>query len=249
MAFAGVDESAVITRLRALAFGLLNDLARQAGKPVWAEKTAFNAFYIDEIETLCAGQCRFICMYRHGMDVAVSTHELCEKMQMYPPELHDYVKSHPWPLEAFAAAWLDVSRRLKRFATDHSDRCLEMRYEDLVAQPAAQLARICDFLDAPAEPDQIIAAASHRHLAGLGDWKTYQTREVSNRSIGRWRRLPVDVIARVAQTVNSGLELLGYEPVAIPRSLSPAASRRALQLSLLAAGLRSARDAGGPEGG
>jgi Sulfotransferase family len=170
---------------------------------------------------------------------AASMHELTDKMAMFPSELHEYVRRYQWPLEAFAAAWADVCRRLNALARDHADRCLEVRYEDLVADPAGQLSRICTFLDEPADVMELLATArAGRETPGLGDWKTYQTAAITSRSVGRWRSLAPDVIARLAPVVNPVLEMTGYEPVPAPRQLPRAAARRVLQLSLLAAKLK-----------
>jgi hypothetical protein len=240
LAFSGIDERDLVDQLREFAFGILRNLAARAGKPVWAEKTAFDAFYIDEIELLCATGCRFICVWRHGLDVAVSMRELCEKMQMYPSELHQYVRRYEWPLEAFATAWVDISRRLQRFSRDHPERCLSVMYERLVEEPSQELERICTFLDQPTDVGALIMASAAQSTPGLGDWKTYQTHGVSSASVGRWRQLPPDVIARLASCVNGALEESGYEPVPIREVPSAEASRRALQLSLFAAAMKSA---------
>ena len=239
LAFSGIDEPALLSRLQDFAFGILGDLAAKAGKDLWAEKTAFDSFYVDEIEVLCASRCRFVVVFRHGIDVAVSLHELAEKMQMYAPELHDYIRRFAWPLEAFATAWLDVTQRLTRFAEDHRERCFIMRYEDLVGDPAKVLGELCCFLEAPADVSQLIAAASAGGTPGLGDWKTYQLESISDRSLGRWRTLPPDVLARLAPIANPGLQQLGYDPIEIKRMASGATARRALQLSLLAGQLKA----------
>ncbi len=128
--------------------------------------------------------------------------------------------------------------RLTEFSAAHPDHCLNLRYEELVNDPAGQLSRICDFLQAPADVQRIVESGGGRGAPGLGDWKTYQTAGISDRSVGRWRSLPTAVVARLAPIVNPVLELTGYEKVASPREPSGTAARRALQLSLMAATLR-----------
>jgi hypothetical protein len=238
LAYAGLEEQQVLDRLREFAFGICRELAIKAGKPRWAEKTAFDAFYIDEIEALCGNHCRFICLRRHGLDVAVSLHDLCEKMQMYPPELHEYVRRTAWPLEAFVRAWVDVSERLSEFAKSHADRCLDLTYEELVTRPERQLVRIGNFLQEPTDVSAWLAAAAGPTSPGLGDWKTFQTQDITDRSVGRWQALPADVLTRLAAIANPVLVTLGYPPVDAGQPADGVAARRALQLSLLAARLR-----------
>ena len=72
LSFAGIAEQVVVARLRELVFGLLQDICRQCRKTRWAEKTAFNIFYLDQIEPLCCGSCRFLCLVRHPLDVVCS---------------------------------------------------------------------------------------------------------------------------------------------------------------------------------
>ena len=93
--FCGFEEQDVLERLREFVFQFHREHARRAGKPRWAEKTAFDAFYVDEIERLCGDEAFFICMIRHGMDVTCSLKELCDVNGGYLQELHEYVRRHP----------------------------------------------------------------------------------------------------------------------------------------------------------
>ena len=80
LSYAGVEEHEVLQRLRGLAFGLLDEHARREGKPRWAEKTAFDSFYIREIDRIFGDHCDFVCLLRHGLDVAVSMQEFCDRV-------------------------------------------------------------------------------------------------------------------------------------------------------------------------
>ena len=44
------------------------------------------------IEELCGDHAYFLCVIRHGLDVACSLQELSEKNGGYLRELHDYVR-------------------------------------------------------------------------------------------------------------------------------------------------------------
>ena len=90
LALAGVPEEEVLAELRALVFRIHGRLA--GGKPVrWMEKSGFDIFYLDEIERLLAGHCRFLCVVRHPLDVVASVKDLVDKAAHYMPELREHL--------------------------------------------------------------------------------------------------------------------------------------------------------------
>ena len=151
--FAGFDEESVLKALREFAFGFHREYATRQGKSRWASKTAFDVFYWDLIEKLCGRDAYFICVQRHGLDVACSLKELCEANGVYLSELHEYVKRYPRPLEAFCHAWVDISLATHSFVERHPDNALLLRYEDLTADPESVTRKIAAFLqvDWPAD--------------------------------------------------------------------------------------------------
>src|SRR3972149_7016175 len=52
LAFSGYAEQEVDARLREFVFGFFREFSGREGKRRWAEKTAFDAFHLDEIEKL-----------------------------------------------------------------------------------------------------------------------------------------------------------------------------------------------------
>ena len=87
LALAGIPPEDLLAELRRLVFSLHARLA--GGKPVWMEKSGFDIFYLDEIERLLAGHCRFLCLVRHPLDVVASVKELVDKAGHYMPELRE----------------------------------------------------------------------------------------------------------------------------------------------------------------
>jgi protein-tyrosine sulfotransferase len=233
LAFSGVPEDTVLQRLRDLAFGLLRDIATQAGKPRWVEKSPHDVFHLDAIERLCGDRCRYLSIVRHPLDVVCSTKELCDKLEIFPGALHEYVRRHQAPLEAFAHAWADTHRRLLQFEQAHPDGCLRVRYEDLIAETPLQLDRIFQFLGEPADTEQIVARAmAGRDTVGLGDWKTYGTNDIDSKSVGRWRELPPERIARLAAIVEPLLAPFGYEPIVVESAGDQERARHLHQMRL-----------------
>jgi protein-tyrosine sulfotransferase len=240
LGFAGIAEQVVVARLRELVFGFLQDICRQRRKKRWAEKTAFNIFHLDQIEQLCLGPCRFLCLVRHPLDVVCSIKELTDKMEMYVAELHMYIRQYPAPLEAFAHAWVDMHARLRRFVSDHPDDCLLLKYEDLVHNPAEELQRVLDFLGEPADVPAVLSQALHETEAiGLGDWKTYERRAIHTESVGRWRHLSPSTLHRLVNILAAEMELAGYPPIAAAPPPPAEGARRQYELGLLVTHMRS----------
>jgi hypothetical protein len=234
----GFGEQEILARLRALAFGFYEDLARRAGKRRWAAKTAVDSFYLDSIERLYAGHVRFVCVLRHGLDVVCSLKEFSEELQGYIVELRPYIVRYPRPLEAFAHAWVDVTKALTGLAERRPDSALLLRYEDLVTEPEATLSRLFAFLGEHWDPALLQQAFGGKEVSGLGDWKTYATRELKPDSIGRWQNLSDDMVGRLATVVNPSLVACGYPPA---EERSKRSSDDAMRLYELAMMFKSAR--------
>jgi hypothetical protein len=240
LSFSGYDEEQVLGRLRELAFGFLREIAENDGKKFWAEKTAFDSFHIDGIQRVCGDRVRYLCIYRHGLDVICSLRELCDKMESYVDELHSYIRLYPRPLEAFAHAWVDVTRRMRQLVNQGPQLCQEVRYEDLVADPARELSRIFTALDLPTDVDKLLKRAFEaQDRPGLGDWKTYQLGKITGQSIGRWNSIKGESLHQLARIVNPLLRELRYEPVPEVSERTTSDARRRMELSLLAARLKA----------
>ena len=119
----------------------------------------------------------------------------------------------PRSVESYARRWLaDVAAGI---AWRHDPRYVEIRYEDLVADPQAVLRTICD---------GIAAGHDREWLTGIGkaepsaDGEGGQTKRpdyegaVSAVSVGRWRTdLSADEQAEVERLCGPQLRELGYE--------------------------------------
>jgi hypothetical protein len=147
--------------------------------------------------------------------VVCSLKELCDAMDRYLIELHEYIRVHSSPYEAFAHAWVDCNRRLLNLIDDHPDACVSLRYEDLLDDAPTVLKRVLEFLDEPADVDELICTAFGTGVeVGLGDWKTYATKGLDKSSVGRGNELPEDSSARLAAIINPTMQALGYDAVA-----------------------------------
>ncbi len=230
---AGFARDEVLARLREFAFAFLRDHATRAGKPRWVEKTAFDAFHVERIEELCGDHAYFLCVIRHGLDVACSLQELSEKNGGYLSELHEYVRRYPRPLEAFAHAWVDMTRAIRGFAARHPRNALLLRYEDLVASPAAVLTGAFRFIGESFDPAVLDGAMHGAGDVGLGDWKTYARASIGMESVDRWKSLSRWTSGQLGAIANETLADCGYDAVPVEAARASEEARRRYELGLL----------------
>jgi protein-tyrosine sulfotransferase len=230
---AGFGRDEVLSRLREFAFAFHREHASRMGKQRWVEKTAFDAFHVPGIEAFCGEHAYFLCLIRHGLDVACSLEELSQKNGGYLRELHAYVQLHPRPLEAFTHAWVDMTRAIRAFAARNPGNALLLRYEDLVARPADVVGEAFRFVGEPFEAAMLEGALGGAGDVGLGDWKTYARDGIGAESVGRWTSLSRWTIGRLGTIANETLRECGYEGVLAEGARDADEARRRYEIGLL----------------
>jgi Sulfotransferase family len=110
---------------------------RRSGKPRFGDKTPKYCQIVPELLKLYP-DASFIHLIRDGRDVAISWIELGWD-RYYQPDFE----------------WKCATRRMQSYAGGLRDRILDVRYEQLVARPEAELRRICQFLGEEFEPDML----------------------------------------------------------------------------------------------
>ncbi|SEG90457.1 Sulfotransferase family protein [Nonomuraea solani] len=133
---------------------LHRELAR-SGKPILAEKTPSNVFAWRRIAT-CWPDARFVFLLRHPMSIVQSWHEA------------DPVKR---PMEEAVPRTMAYMTYLEEART-HLEG-LTVRYESLVADPEAELRRLCLFLGVEFEPAMLTYGKQDHggFVKGIGDWR------------------------------------------------------------------------------
>lgn len=213
----GFEQDEIKARLRDFTTSFYEDIARKEDKNIWVAKTAIDSFYMAEMEELFADQdhIKFICVLRHGLDVACSLKEFSDDLQSYITELHNYIKIYQQPYEAFAHAWADITSDILDFAETYKDKCHIVKYEDLVAGPDAGLKAMTEFIGIDAHPQTAAEILEDRNVGGIGDWKSFKKTKVETSSLARWQKdLPDSTTEMLAPIVNPVLERAGYDPVA-----------------------------------
>jgi hypothetical protein len=213
LGFAGFDKDRVLSDLRDFAFSFPREFAHQQQKPRWAEKTAIDAFYLDKIERLCGDHAYFVCILRHGLDVACSCKELVETNGAIPLELHEFVKDNNKLLEAYCQAWVHATESILEFAGRHTENSIVCRYEDLVQDPETTLKTILEFIGENWDDGLPSRAFADNESVGIGDWKTYRESTVLTSSLDRWKSLPATIIQQLAPIANDTLQRSGYASI------------------------------------
>ena len=169
------------------------------------------------VETLLAvyPEASFICLYRHPMDMIASGVEACPwGLNHYGFE--PYVTNAPGnSVLALARYWVDHVGAILAVEDKHPGKCYRVRYEDLVADPEAVAAGIFGFLGLPPVPGISARAFSReRERTGPGDFKIWNTSQITDDSVGRGWSVPADLIpAPLTSTINKLVDRLGYLPI------------------------------------
>ena len=240
LAFSGVTEEVVLERLRGFIFGFFREIATAAGKDIWAEKTAADCFYLDAIEQILGERCKYVCVFRHPLDVVCSMKELSDKMERPLPELHAYMAAEPNFYLALARAWNDANSRLLRFIEDHPEACVICRYEDLVADPVSVMGRVFQEIGLSVDMNALMESAmGDPGEVGLGDWKTYTRTGVDASSVGRWSSLSPHTVSSMLDTVGETMDRLGYERPKLPKLFDGDEARRRYEFGIRLAGMKA----------
>jgi protein-tyrosine sulfotransferase len=157
-------------------------------------------------------QARFVCLYRHPMDVIASGIE-ASPWGLTSYGFEPYIGSPPDNnVAALARYWLDYTTSIVAAEEHFTDRCLPVRYEDLVTDPDGQIARIFEFIGATPAPGIVARCFGPGHQRfGPGDYKIWNTSGVRADSVGRGWTMPAGKIpAPLLARVNQLADVLGY---------------------------------------
>ena len=145
---------------------------------------------------------RFIHVIRDGRDASLS-------MQRYFLER----TGNTFPFSYGAKTWAVSIREGKRYRRI-PDNYIEIRYEDLVAQPLNTMARVFEFLHiADFDEDRIINFNKHIEAARIATHEQGVASAVGSASVRRWKSEMTDAQLRIFENITGDLLTeLGYDP-------------------------------------
>jgi Sulfotransferase family len=204
-----VPESALAGMRQSLDLMIGPYLARR-GKTRYCDKSLSSAENADLLVQLFPGA-KFLCLYRHPMDVVASGMEACP-WGLKGFGFDAYAAQYPGnAVQAVAQCWADRTSAIRAVEQRFPDRCHRVRYEDLVADPEAVANAIFSFLGVSAQPGISLRCFTTDRERGRGDFKIWHTSRITPDSVGRGWSIPVyELPPAVTATVNSLAEQLGY---------------------------------------
>jgi len=178
---------------------------RDAGKQRWAEKTPMNIRSLDWIMSRWP-DASIVHIIRDGRDVICSMRQHPDWRWVDGAWQKVLV---PRSLESYARRWLADTATGMAWRSDR--RYVEVRYEDLVADPAAAIRGVCQAIEVRLDPDWLAAVARPVDEAASRDRPDYEG-AVSAASVGR-RRVDLSAMeqAQVDRLCRARLIELGYD--------------------------------------
>ena len=184
---------------------------QRRGKKLYCDKSLGTARYANLLKRIYP-DARFICLFRHPMDMISSGLEACPwGLQGYG--FDPYIADSPGnAVMALARYWLDGATAIAAVEEQFPDSCHRVRYEDMVADLERVAAGIFEFLGVGQVPGIGEEVFSRKHERfGPADHKIWYTSAISQGSVGRSDSLPVGLIPPpVLESMNGLLDKLGY---------------------------------------
>jgi protein-tyrosine sulfotransferase len=202
---------AAIAGVRETMDRMVGSYLTRRGKKQYCDKSLGTARYAPLLRRVYP-EARFICLYRHPMDVIASGREACP-WGLNGYGFDPYVAASPGnAVMALANFWTDNVQATLAAEDRFPDACLRLRYEDLVADPEATAAAVFEFLGVSAAPGITEACFSaDRERFGPADHKIWYTSQITDDSVGRGWSVPAAMIApQLLGVMNELSGRLGY---------------------------------------
>jgi Sulfotransferase family len=194
------------------------------GKRRYCDKSLGAAEHADVLHAVFPGA-KFLCLYRHPMDVIASGIEACP-WGLNGFGFDTYADRSPRnTVMALAQFWVANAAMILAVEERFSECSYRVRYEDLVADPEEVSDGIFRFLGVPPVPGLPEACFSaERERDGPSDYKIWHTSRIDSGSVGRGWSIPAAPIGpALTATVNALAGKLGYLPVGAQWGTGPVA--------------------------
>jgi hypothetical protein len=206
----GVPDAAVAGIRRMLDEMTGSYLARR-GKRLFCDKSLGSARFASLLTQIYPGA-RFLCLYRHPMDVIQSGLDACP-WGLTGYGFDQYIVGSPGnAVLALARYWLDNARLISNVEQDYPERCHRIRYEDLVENPEEVMREVYAFIGVgPASGITQSCFSADRERFGPADHKIWATSRINGDSVGRGESVPAGLIVpQVTGAINELTATLGY---------------------------------------
>jgi Sulfotransferase family len=209
-----VIPDAAITGVRETMDRMIGSYLARRGKKRYCDKSLGTARFTELLLRVYPGA-KFICLFRHPMDVIASGMESCP-FGLNGYGFDPYIATSPGnAVLALARFWVDSATEMLAAGQRFPGQCVRVRYEDLVTAPEDTAAGIFAFLGADLVPGITADCFSgDRERFGPADHKIWYTSKITTGSIGRGWSMPAGLISPpVLEMMNDLAGQLGYLPV------------------------------------
>jgi Sulfotransferase family len=209
-----VIPEAAIAGVRQTMDAMTNSYLARRGKKRYCDKSLGAARFAPLLLRVYP-EARFLCLYRHPMDVIASGIEACP-WGLSGYGFDAYIAGTPgnavWALARF---WVDSAGVTMAAEEQFAESCHRVRYEDLVTDPEQVAAGVFEFLGVAQQPGISARCFSpERERFGPADYKIWHTSQVTADSVGRGWSVPAGMIPPpVTAMMRELTDKLGYLPV------------------------------------
>jgi len=201
----GFGADHVALKLRELADYFFDAYAASRNKPRWADKSPQYVDCLDFIEQLYGPQCKYVFIYRHGLDVACSIgmRKVFKLAQPHQDACGD-------PFVGAARYWSVQCQKMLQFEPAHRKRVFTLRYEEFVQTPEEIARKLFAFLGEPWEP-RVLEFHQQQHDTGFLEDPIASMSTSFNPSLKNYEKLPSELVQGMKREANGMLRQLGYE--------------------------------------
>ena len=187
---------------------LFDDYAVAKGKRRWFDKTPSYVDIMDFLDAVFGHECRYIMLYRHGLDVANSM------SKMYGDDVNrgpgrKFAEQYPnAPHLTNLRYWMEQCEKMLAFEKARPDQCFRIKYEEYAAEPEIYLPPLFQFLNEEWDP-QVLEFYKQQHDYGLQDYKAEESKGFVPNT-GTYQSWPDEEISQAMEMAGPTLKKLGY---------------------------------------
>ncbi|HSF42698.1 MAG TPA: sulfotransferase [Thermoanaerobaculia bacterium] len=206
----GEKRSTFLRRIAHLMDGVFSDYAARLGKKRWVDKELFVPRSLDLLDAVFGYTPQYIYIVRHGLDSAFSASERFGWRRGTP-----ITRETSHNLRNYLRLWIDNNELYADFHELNQERCLLVRYEDLVTSPEPVARRIFEFLGEPWQPNIFEDMQRQDHPRFMGDNKILAMGggKIDPSRRDRWKSWPPPLIRQLGRMADPTLVRLGYPPL------------------------------------
>lgn len=187
--------------------GFYSRYSARQGKSRWVSKELLIPRRLDLLDAMFDYQSRQIFIVRHGVDVAYS----CSAR--FPgrdgPALNDLTSLD---VETYLTEWVENTEATLDFQERNPERCMLVRYEELIADFSRYAQSIFKFLGEPWD-DEVLSRMEAQELEGMGDNSILVKGARAVPAKHAWEEWPRGLLSVLGRKANATLIRAGYAPL------------------------------------